>query len=144
MLAELDTWDWQAIFGFIESDGVRQVLSDGTSSAPEKSLVFTRDDVVEITAMVEGENDGPSWIGVFKLANGRYAFAEGGCDYTGWDCQASGGATIADTLDDLVRWVLSDDDRQRLGDALFPVSDEEMAAASAGLRALERSLSDLS
>jgi hypothetical protein len=144
MLAELDTYDWQEVFAFIESDGARQVLPDGTSSVPEKALVFTRDDVVECIAMQEGENDGPSWIGVFKLANGRYAFAEGGCDYTGWDCQASGGGIVADSFEALVQWALSDDDRDRLGDALFPVSKEDMAAASAGLRALERSLSDLS
>ena len=144
MLAELDDeWGaWKYAFEYVEQDGAREVQPNGITSGPNKNLAFSRENVVHVVAMEEGDNEGPTWIGVFKLDNGRYAFIEGGCDYTGWDCQSYAEATVADTLDDLVRWALSDDDRQRLGDVLFPVAPEEMAAASAGLRALERSLSD--
>jgi hypothetical protein len=45
----------------------------------------TREMVEEILAYRNGENDGASWIGVFKLYDGRYLYATGGCDYTGWD-----------------------------------------------------------
>jgi len=79
--------------------------------APE----FTRADVVEIIACAEGENDGPSWIGVFKIKNGLYAFLEAGCDYTGWDCQSGGSATISDDLEHLIRFGVDEDSRKRLG-----------------------------
>ena len=45
----------------------------------------TRKDVVRILASRDGEPDGDDWIGVFELRDGRYLFARGGCDYTGWD-----------------------------------------------------------
>lgn len=31
-----------------------------------------------------GENDGPSWIGIFRLFDGRYVGINSSCDYTGW------------------------------------------------------------
>lgn len=34
-----------------------------------------------------GENDGDSWLAAGQLTNGAYFFYEGGCDYTGFDCQ---------------------------------------------------------
>jgi alkyl hydroperoxide reductase subunit AhpC len=46
---------------------------------------FTREDVEEIIASVDGENDTAAWMGIFKLKDGRYLYAEGSCDYTGWD-----------------------------------------------------------
>ncbi len=45
----------------------------------------TRQDVAVILALRDGENEGPDWIGVFELADRRFLFARGGCDYTGWD-----------------------------------------------------------
>lgn len=46
----------------------------------------------EITGLVmlqQGENDRESWIWEVTFANGQKWHAEGGCDYTGWDCQSS-------------------------------------------------------
>lgn len=34
-----------------------------------------------------GENDGDDWIACGLLENGAYFLFEGGCDYTGFDCQ---------------------------------------------------------
>lgn len=46
---------------------------------------FSRCDVAEVLASVNGENDGPDWVGVFRLKDERFATVTGGCDYTGWD-----------------------------------------------------------
>lgn len=45
---------------------------------------FAKEDVERIIAIVEGENEGDSWVGVFHLRDGRYATVEASCDYTGW------------------------------------------------------------
>lgn len=45
---------------------------------------FTVEDVEEVLGSVEGENDGPDWVAVFKLKDGRFAVLRAGCDYTGW------------------------------------------------------------
>jgi hypothetical protein len=44
-----------------------------------------------ITGLVmnqEGYNDGDEWIWKVTLDNGTVWIAEGGCDFTGWDCQS--------------------------------------------------------
>jgi hypothetical protein len=46
---------------------------------------FTREDVKRVIHMSNGENDGPAWIGLFELKNGKFAGLNAGCDYTGWD-----------------------------------------------------------
>jgi len=35
-----------------------------------------------------GENDGEHWVWIVSFANGETWYAEGWCDYTGWDCQS--------------------------------------------------------
>lgn len=72
-------------------------------------------DVAEVLAMDAGENDGANWLMVVKLKDGRFSFLSAGCDYTGWDCQAGGSSDEKETLDDLIRFGMGEDDRQRLG-----------------------------
>lgn len=79
---------------------------------------FTMDDVDSVIASDDGENDGESWIAVFKLKDGAFAYLEAGCDYTGWDCQASGDSWVNDTLDGLRRWNMTKASRVRLNMAL--------------------------
>jgi hypothetical protein len=76
---------------------------------------FGMDDVAEVVKAENGENDGPSWIMVGKLKDGRYFFLDAGCDYTGWDCQAGGDAQVADTLDGLIRFGMDESARERFG-----------------------------
>ena len=40
-------------------------------------------DVSEVIHAREGEDDGPEWLAVVRLEDGRYAFLMAGCDYTG-------------------------------------------------------------
>ena len=82
---------------------------------------FTREDVVEIIALDEGQNDGDSWLLYGKLADGNYFFLSAWCDYTGWDCQAGGDSTMSHSKEDLERFSMSDKDRERLHIALPPV-----------------------
>jgi len=56
----------------------------------------------EVIAAVEGENDGDNWVALVKLTDGRYAKVFAGCDYTGWDCRASGNVEFYGTLDELL------------------------------------------
>ena len=86
MLEQLDDYDWEKVF---EAAGQCGSDNPGTPSAVEGDScatdLFTRDDVAEIIAMEDGENDELSWTGVFLLKDGRFAHCDGGCDYTGWD-----------------------------------------------------------
>ncbi len=79
---------------------------------------FGLDDVYEIISSIEGEHDGPNWMGVFRLKDGRFAFLSAGCDFSGWDCQASGYANVASSLERLIRFGISQGDRKALNMSL--------------------------
>ena len=57
---------------------------------------FTIHDIEKVLAVWEGENDGDDWRWVIQLKShlqvegqtGKYVYLQGGCDYTGWDCQS--------------------------------------------------------
>lgn len=86
MVATVDelrnSYDWQRVFTYAaKCDGT--IAPNGAKTPAEDG--FTFDDLAEVVATVDGENDGVSWIGVFRLRDGRFAYVEAGCDYTGWD-----------------------------------------------------------
>jgi hypothetical protein len=86
MLQQLDDYNWAEVFG--EGTG-----GNCTAIKPDRpphdnitsTATFSREDVEEITNMLPGENYGPSWIIYGRLKDSRWFYAEGGCDYTGWD-----------------------------------------------------------
>lgn len=49
-----------------------------------------------------GENDGDSWLSVGQLTNGNYFFYEGGCDYTGFDCQGGMSLWVSKSWENIV------------------------------------------
>jgi len=110
-----NSYDWAQVFAD-ENDGN---VSKDTTEVPPGSDVNTspasRSDVKEIIAAVNGENDGEEWIGVFLLNDGRYLIAQGGCDYTGWDCQAGNSMTVAKNMEDVLQYGLTDEEKIRLG-----------------------------
>lgn len=126
MLKELDTYDWREAFGYAgEPDtcalgevNVATIVNTGVDPRP-----FTREDVAHIEAMSEGYNDGPDWVIVGRLHDGRWFCLYAGCDYTGWDCRAKGNASVANSLNAIIRLGLSDSERARLGLAL-PAADD--------------------
>lgn len=67
--------------------------------------------VKHLMACVPGEADGPDWHWVYILKNDKYGYMYGGCDYTGWDCQAGAQAEEYATLDDLLEKIGTDLDK---------------------------------
>jgi hypothetical protein len=68
-------YGWRCAFN--EADGGYR-YSDGTDSP-------IINNITEVIAAVEGDNDGPDWLMLGKLNDGRYFKLVAGCDYTGWD-----------------------------------------------------------
>ena len=111
----LTDYDWSEVFGEGTGgncNGTIQVVPPG---AAVDSSGISREMVAEVIATVNGENDGPDWVGLFRLNDGRYLVAEGGCDYTGWDCQAGNSLCVAGSLDDAIKYGLNPEQQQRLG-----------------------------
>ena len=106
-----ESYDWKEAFGY--GANIRANPAGSQNMSP-----LGIDDVTEVIAMQEGENDGASWIMAGRVKDGRYFFLSAGCDYTGWDCQASGDVMVANSLDQLIRYCLTSDDRQRLNLAI--------------------------
>lgn len=108
-------YDWKEVFGEGGGGNTNKV----TEKCNEYSNVSIEPpyikDVVEVIAAVNGENDSADWVGVFKLKDGRYLVASGGCDYTGWDCQAGNSLIVGETLAEVVTLGLTEDARKRLG-----------------------------
>lgn len=117
MLKDLDDYAWKEAFGYAgEPDtcgkpDVRECFPGCKVSLSP----FTRMDVAEILASVEGENDGPPWRMAGRLHDGRWFYLEAGCDYTGWDCQASGSVTMAENKADCIRFAMTQDARNLFG-----------------------------
>lgn len=82
MLKQIDTYDWREAFEYANPDAISPagVLQDNVDTSP-----YGVEDVAVIHHLDEGYNDGPPWIGVFELKDGRFAFLTAWCDYTGWD-----------------------------------------------------------
>lgn len=75
---EINGYDWQEAFKYAKEPDPEPPGSNVDKSG------FTRADVIEVIKTIEGQNDEASWVGVFRLADGRYACLEASCDYTGW------------------------------------------------------------
>jgi len=75
MLKELDSYDWEEVFG-----------------------------------------EGGGW-NCTTITPNRWFVARGGCDYSGWGCQASNSGDVASSQDDIIRFGMSDGERERFGPA---------------------------
>lgn len=106
--------DWAEVFADENSGNVSKTIRTCPVGQPVSDATVSRADVAEIIAAVNGDNDGPDWLGLFKLKDGRFLVASGGCNYTGWDCQAGNSLTVCATLDDALKYGMSDEERTRL------------------------------
>jgi len=84
---ELCSPDWKEAFKY----GSPRVCESGHIHGPREagpgsslSSPFQREDVNKVIAISEGENDGDSWLGVFRLHYGRFVSLRAWGDYTGW------------------------------------------------------------
>jgi hypothetical protein len=124
-------YDWCAAFEFTgwrqeaDADGWERERTGGNArrSRPcwcvsdkrtDDIAPFGPPDVAEVIAASEGESDGANWLLVGRLENGAFFFLDAGCDYTGWDCQSGGTATVSTSLESLIAFALDDDQRERL------------------------------
>lgn len=74
--------------------------------------------VNQVLACAPGENDGASWLAVVGWSGpeGLFAVMRAGCDYTGWDCQASGKMEFYNTAEEALHPnTLTEEERLRLG-----------------------------
>jgi hypothetical protein len=116
MLAELEGSDWQEAFAYAgESSRYGSANVNGVDSTRCSISPFTREDVVEIYGICEGENDGDPWRVYGKLRDNRYFYLEAGCRYTGWDCMAGGRAWVSSTRDGIIREGLTEEARRIFG-----------------------------
>lgn len=61
------------------------------------------EDIVSVLAQIPGEADGPDWSWLIELKDGKFALIQGGCDYTGWDCQSDATIRFADTAEEAAK-----------------------------------------
>lgn len=109
MIEKLMEFDWEQAFAVSD---IRSLPGSAVSL-----VVFTRDDVEGILSSAEGENDGPDWIMVGALKDGRVFFLKAGCDCTGWDCRSGGSFTVASTLEELMATSIPEEDLVRMRSA---------------------------
>jgi hypothetical protein len=81
----------------------------------------TPEAIAAVLAVWEGEN-GDDWRWVVALTDGRFAFIQGGCDYTGWDCQSWATSVVVATPERAAEGALGD----------VPVSGDGPAGAGLG------------
>ena len=77
-----ENYDWRYVFAY--ADGGQSSPSFVPPTPDKVAAPFDRLSVAEVLASVEGENDGPEWAAILRLHDGRFAYVEAGCDYTGW------------------------------------------------------------
>jgi len=76
-MKEGDDWGQAFICAFNDQRTV-------TNCPPCSTVSFDMEDIAEVLASCEGQNDGDSWLALFRLKDGRYAYLSAWCDYTGW------------------------------------------------------------
>jgi hypothetical protein len=87
---------------------------DGYSSKTEAIDIC---DSIELEIL--GAKNRADWVWVVRLRNGRFAYARGGCDFTGWDCHSGICWEEAETIEQAIR--LAEEDAR-------PVLEEMLAA----------------
>jgi hypothetical protein len=111
-------YDWREAFGYTghvlrgSERTNRPMLCAGATCTDDPVGI---DDVGEIVAYENGENDEADWIGVFRLLDGRWLFLAAWCDFTGWDCQAGGQGWVAEDFERLCQFAINDSAASRLG-----------------------------
>ena len=115
MLKELDGYDWAEVFGEGNETGGNcpPLVPNTPPDSKISTKTFGREDVKKIWGQVEGENDERDWVVWGQLKDDRWFVARGGCDYTGWDCQASNSADVANTMSGIIRFGMTEDERER-------------------------------
>ena len=110
MFRQLDSYDWAEAFGYADARHINPVPGSTASTA-----AFGRPDVTLLLGLAAGDREGPNWVCAGRLRDGRWFCLRAGCDNTGWDCQATGEASVALTAAELLRLGMSTEERSRCG-----------------------------
>lgn len=116
ILTILNDYDWKYAFDFA---GKPEWCVGSLATGVSDPVVI--ENVVELLAFEEGANDGPEWICLGRVKDGRYFFLSAGCDYTGWECQADGRCLVSDKLETIMQFALDANEKERL----FPAATKE-------------------
>ena len=81
----------------------RGIDYDLVACLENNSQEYTIKDIEKVLAVYEGENDGEDWRWILQLKDGRFVFLQGGCDYTGWDCQSWAGSTFTENAEEAAK-----------------------------------------
>lgn len=102
-----DDCDWQEAFKYAH---------EVSNPVTRETIKYENpiEEVAYVVAISEGSNDGPEWVGIFLMKDGKFLFLAAGCDYSGWGCQASGHAEWHNSLKTLWSCITVDDHRERL------------------------------
>lgn len=88
----MDTWE--------ESEVARDRLGyDLVTAIQYNSPGIDVKEIESILLELTGVNDERGWHWIVKLYDGGFAYIEGSCDYTGWDCQSNCTAHKAHSFD---------------------------------------------
>lgn len=104
MLKEIDNEDWAEVFGEGKEGDNRKDVDVCPEGAEVDITPPFREDVVEIIAMKDGCAGYAPWMGIFRLKDGRFVYAEGECDFVGWTWSNTWlevANSLEDFLDDL-------------------------------------------
>lgn len=85
-------------------------------NAPAKEFA---QNMKRVIACVKGERDEDDWLALIEMQDGRVAWLRAGCDYTGWDCRASGSVEYNSSIDYFLGPLgLTKRDRERMAESI--------------------------
>lgn len=101
-------YDWKEAFAYAEEPS----RCEGADCDVTPVLIG---DVARVYHLRVGENDGASWLCIGRTKDGRVFYLTAWCDYTGWDCRASGQCWVSNDMDNLLQFGIDDDARTAFG-----------------------------
>ena len=87
VLPQLESYDWPEVFKYANGSSECEFGGRPEPAIPADDIdcsTFDREDVEEIVAIIDGENDESDWLLCGRLKDGRWFALRAGCDYTGW------------------------------------------------------------
>jgi uncharacterized protein (TIGR02996 family) len=81
-----DDYDWKNVFAEEYNGNCTTEVDAAPPGDPSVSVSEVKlADINKIVYCLDGERDEGEWHGIFEMNDGRWLFATGSCDFTGWD-----------------------------------------------------------
>lgn len=86
-------WSYYDLASKLEKRFPNEDVYNLCSALGENAVSWPDGELLDIKLLVQGENEGPDWVWAVKIHNEtlretKIFIGQGGCDYTGWDCQS--------------------------------------------------------